>query len=806
MIPLLVARLKDPEAFVRASAAIALGRFWHAARGAVPALLEALADSAEIQPPYSTVATAAAQSIATISPETVDTMIDRLLSLLADPSNAIRRSAAGALRALGTTVSPRLFRALADPKRRRSIKTEIVGILAGIHEIAAPGTKDGVRPLPPEARDALPTLREMSKEGDYWTVTNATRLLAAIDGRDENVVRLFVQSPRRDSDSARHIESLKDALKPAMIPSLVAELFDPDPEVRAELLRALIDLSKNLPFVGKRSDLRPDEEEVLTEEEKAASAEGLRLRTLAARAILPLLKDSDPAVRWNAASALGAFQAEAKTVVPLLVQMVQTEAGRLESDQHVVVPDSVESNYYGIGSFYLGSNTQGGDPIRIAPIQALGAFEAEADTVVPELVKVLRDDKDPRVRWFTAGAIARLGPSARAAAPALVDALRSSQVATGGPVVYLMGGPPTIGDGPIRLAAAVAFGKIGPDARDAVAELTRALSDPDPRVRGEAAAALGAIGPDAAAAVNQLANLAAEERDDMVPELASGALAAIGEASVPALTRIVRGGIADARVRAIAAVGEVGPKAITAIPDLMRALVDPDENVRTAAAEALGRAARGTGAAAAVPGLINAFTDPDHRVREQAALALGTIGARTDRVIPALVGLLKDSDPQMASAASNALETVGMPAFPALRALLRDDNPDVTNHAVSALSGLATFDSDNRPRDETAANSRGRVQAARAALLEASRDPDEQIRTGAARALSLGDDNILPDLIADLRDGSPAVRLRAARSLGFMGSDAASALAPLRELLRDPDPAVRGAVAAAIKDIEKRNP
>jgi HEAT repeat protein len=503
--------------------------------------------------------------------------------------------------------------------------------------------------------------------------------------------------------------------------------------------------------------------------------------------------------------ALGVFRVEAKTIVPILIQMVKTEAGRLQSDSHVLSPNSVQSNYYGMGRFVLGRNDQGGDQVRIAAIQALGAFGAAGGAAVPELVRVFRADKDARVRWFTAGAIASLGPGAKEAVPALVGALRSNEVATGGPVSHWIGGE-SKEDEPIRLAAAVALGAIGPGARDAVPELTRALSDTDARVRAEAAAALGAIGTGAAAAVAQLARLSVEESDDRVADLACKALAGIGELAILDLTRIVRGANSDARVRAVSALGGIGSRAFVAIPDLMRALIDRDEDIRTAAALALGKIGNGPEAAVVVPGLIDALKDSDRHVRQQAAEGLGKIGPRTDRIIPALSGAMRDMDRDVRYAASSALERIGMPAFPALQALLRDDDSDVRDDAALALSRLATVEGYNRAEGETADQARARTKAARSALFAAIKGPDERTRTGASRALGYVGKDIIPELIAALSDTSPLVRLHVVRALAVIGSEASPALASLRERLRDPDPDVRGAAQATIKAILEPEP
>ena len=67
---------------------------------------------------------------------------------------------------------------------------------------------------------------------------------------------------------------------------------------------------------------------------------------------------------------------------------------------------------------------------------------------------------------------------------------------------------------------------IGPPAKEAVAELTKALADPAPRARMTAARALGNIGPDAKAARDALTR--AEKDDDAhVRNVARAALAQI---------------------------------------------------------------------------------------------------------------------------------------------------------------------------------------------------------------------------------------------------------------------------------------
>src|SRR5437660_755236 len=82
-------------------------------------------------------------------------------------------------------------------------------------------------------------------------------------------------------------------------------------------------------------------------------------------------------------------------------------------------------------------------------------------------------------------ALHRIGPAARDAVPALVEALAD-------------------GDAELRSRAAGLLGGVGPAAKDAVPALARALADEHEEVRVAAIVALGDLGPVAAGAVPAL--------------------------------------------------------------------------------------------------------------------------------------------------------------------------------------------------------------------------------------------------------------------------------------------------------------
>lgn len=187
-----------------------------------------------------------------------------------------------------------------------------------------------------------------------------------------------------------------------------------------------------------------------------------------------------------------------------------------------------------------------------------------------------------------------------------------------------------------------------------------------------------------------------------------------------------------------------------------------------------------------------------------------------------LVGLLDDEDPDVQTAASDALVRGGPAAVPAL---VRGLDRLAARGRTAAAFDLGRIGPDARPAlpalrrhmltDEAddvrgaAARAVGRVvrddPAAVNELLALLDVGDDAGRVAAARAVGgLSDADrrrAVGPLAALLKDPTAAVREEAAEALGNLGDDAIPAAPALLDALADPDPRVRREVVEALESV-----
>jgi HEAT repeat protein len=289
--------------------------------------------------------------------------------------------------------------------------------------------------------------------------------------------------------------------------------------------------------------------------------------------------------------------------------------------------------------------------------------------------------------------------------------------------------------------------------------------------------------PNDGAAQTRIPRLIADLPDYSQREAAIAELAKIGEPAVEALIEALRGEDLRLYDPAAEALGKIGPKAVEAIPALIRSIRDHEERQGRLRGEELSHWRRfvtaeqallriGIHTRPAVPYLATLAEDEDYYVRMRAMVALRQIGPDAQTAVQALVRQLFSKDETTRGLAADALGSIGRGAGDAAPALGK------------ALSGA----SNNYDR---IGNALARIgKPAVASLKTALGDKDEWARAVAAEALGkIGPDarDAVPELAAALGDPSLRVRHHAAVALGKIGPEAKPVVPALTKALRDAD-------------------
>jgi HEAT repeat protein len=317
--------------------------------------------------------------------------------------------------------------------------------------------------------------------------------------------------------------------------------------------------------------------------------------------------------------------------------------------------------------------------------------------------------------------------------------------------------------------------------KDPVADLTAALGHADWRVRVMAARAfkeVGLLGQVDEAVVGERHALV--DGDALVRELAVESLGEIGpkaSAAVPDLIPLLaHDPSVKVRVRAADVLARLEPSGKAIVEPLTGALGDVRPSVRQMAAQSLGTI--GPAARSALPVLIDRLnTDTDDDVRSVAAEALGKVGPAADVIFPLTAAYRRErqkGENQVAGKIAEALGPLGpsaAPAIPSLRAALQSDVPFDRCNALHVLGAIGP--------------------AAREALPDihkATHATEPNARCAAILALSRIETDpkaLMPWLLAALKDPDDDVAAVAAKACGQLGPAAAEALPALSAAAQD---------------------
>jgi HEAT repeat protein len=448
------------------------------------------------------------------------------------------------------------------------------------------------------------------------------------------LVRALGDSDAAVSKAAR--ESLDKVGRPFRedIPKLSAALKDPNPAVRTFALQTLLGMELDVKTAAPlyAALLKDEDRNLRLEAARALGKVGPKGRDAAFAALLEAQKDRDPEVSKAAAEALATMGPGGAGDVPALRAALKEKAAPAE--------------------------------VRARAASSLGALGAGARDAVPDLAEALRSP-DATVRRAAAAALNQIGPDAKGAAIALEDALGDK-------------------DKEVRRSALEALGKLGADGKRASGEVSDLVADPDPETRKAAARVLAQIDPEAALSAFARALF---NPDEGVRLEAAEALLAIGAAAKPRVSDLiaaVRGDKSPAvRLKAARALIVIDPTSSAPVSALAEALSGTDAERRREAAEAL--ATIGAVARDAVPALGGALKDKDAAVRKNAAVALSKVGEPAQPALTNLVAAL--SERKLHEPILAALKNIGpVKVVPPLIGALKDKDPSVRLGAAVALA------------------------------------------------------------------------------------------------------------------------
>ncbi len=420
-----------------------------------------------------------------------------------------------------------------------------------------------------------------------------------------------------------------------------------------------------------------------------------------------------------------------------------------------------------------------GVPTRGFNKEAAEALIQRGPVVIPDLIEALKYGTDDDIRLGAINVLKAFGPRSEKASASLVRLLGQSgmDLKTDAEKTLIAIGPSSLpgffsvirskGERDFHIIFAAA--KLGPRA---VPALVRALEDTeeDGHFRDSVVRILGRIKP-------------------VQPEGVS-ALIRVVEKALPGMgDRFPSWGV-DA---AIDSLGEMGPKARSAVPILLEAMARP--TLARDCARSLSLIGEGLGLAADV--LLEELDKRDSPYsRKRAAESLGRIGERDPRAIPALVKAFEtESEFEVRTELAEALGVIGPAAKAAVPALLR-----------------ASLEGDQQPVGSKAVGDqvtdRDLVHASRLALYRIASASEEDldvligmlshkepiVRHHAAGILGMVGSKArraAPVLLRQLRGPDSADRSDAAQALGRIGADDRQVIAALRESLRDKDDWVR---------------
>lgn len=531
-------------------------------------------------------------------------------------------------------------------------------------------------------------------------------------------------------------------------------------------------------------------------------------------ALVGALENDDPAVRANAAWALGEIGTDSGGTLPGLTKA-------LTDKDNVVRYYAAEALGRIRGPSVPGLINALGDKDPKVCQSVVRALVSIGDPTVPELLKILKGEASTG-RTNAALALAMIEPSFKDTIPAIESAMADlsdeGKIAAVVPLIkaginterylpFIVQGLAdrkmlfyrlkealsksgrasipilralTINRDPnIRVDAVSALGTLGPAGKAAESLIADGLKDDDPRVRATAAKALGEKGGEAKNYIPALVE-ALKDSDYFVKKSAAEALSKIGPSAVPALFQAARN---ESKVSQASTAGKtyqpwqeiskaevIAKMGAPAVPELIEGLKDKDWPIKIMSFGALGK--MGSSAKAAVPELIIKLKDGKETEKARAAAVLAAIGPGAVIAIPVLIESLQRTEPNLKENAAEALGKIGLAARAAIPELRKSlgDRPWVRVNSALALWEIA-----------------GSTEGV-PVLIAGLQGDDSWIKELSLRKLvEIGPPaaaSAVPDIRKLLSDKDYRLKKYALEGLGTMGEEGKAALPELIEIVK----------------------
>ncbi|WP_158265519.1 HEAT repeat domain-containing protein [Blastopirellula marina] len=502
----------------------------------------------------------------------------------------------------------------------------------------------------------------------YLLLCVAMLFCGTLSAAEPDVAKLTTDLKAGGEASYKAADELADAPADKAIPALTSALDSKDVELQRRAARSLAQFGKEAESaVPKLSQLLDSPVPKLRAYAAYALGKIGDSKLPALPKLIQLVTDEDAMVRRSALEALLDLNLDSNVSLPILVDVLE------KADPAMVLPVLSEMAEQGERAIPRLRTALKNEQAAYWACLVAEAMGPKAAPLVPELTAVL-SNKDPGTRMHALIALGEIGPEAKPAMDAVINALENDSVPA------------------VKYSAAFALASM--EADKATDALKKAAEGEDAFLTLISYYAVAKLNPNDTMMAQTAATFLVEamkNEDANVRAAAAHCLANL-EASPDLLQPILADALRDADPRVVAkitdAIVKMGPQAM---PDVLKGL--KDDKLRWVSVSIIRR--WGEAAPEAVEPLTEALSTDDEQYQGEVLMAIGSIGDKAAGAVESVKPFLKGDSRSLKLNALYALGRMGQGAMPAKGDImpLLDSNDSFTKFAAAwALANIAPED------------------------------------------------------------------------------------------------------------------